>query len=440
LRFVGWEVGMAGRFLGAVVAGVMLCGAAQGEPPVEPSAPAGGIYVIVDAANTAQYDLAAETLKQPDVDGLLIHLHWSDVNKAEGSFDWKALNATVALAMAAHKRFELGIVTGKQTPDWVLDKTEKLDKLTGTFSYNAAMSNKPTSACENKFAMAAPWAAAYRTAFRALLHGLQKDLHETGAYDSLGMIKLFGITTTTNELRLPVVPAPACKDPTLDPLNVWWGLHYRPSKVDAAWLDMLAAYRMEFPDKAFNIGFIGKNAFPGIPEHGKPPTDKATREEMSAKFTQHLIDEAAAAFPGKLALGFDSLTGGTPVASYTAYLEAFTAAARQADIPGGWQTNELLGNYPYGGASCTGNAPVKTDDAAEPVLPVEPPAAPEKTLPCMSSADFRDMLLAVINPPVHPPEGLLPAVYFEVFPQNVVMYPSALTSVHAMLAPWPNRK
>jgi hypothetical protein len=366
--------------------------------------PPGGVYAIVDAASPAQYDLAREVLARSDVDGLLIHLRWADVNPSEKSYDWRALNAAIRLVTDAHKRFEIGIVTGKDTPVWVINGSTYV----GKFSYNAAMAH----GCNDDLKIVAPYDEVYLRSFHELLRALNRDLVRNGTYGQLSMLKLFGITTTTNELRLPATAPKDCDKH--DPVNEWVRLHYLPVRVHHAWREMLHMYLESFPDKSFNIGFIGINAFPGIREDGVPaPEDR--RADVSARFTEELINEAAAAMPGRLALGFDSLTLYGMNKSYATYLNGFYLAAIHAgNLPLGFQTNELLQNYPAGGAACGGSSP---SDAK----------------PCASSKEFEGLLFAGLGMSTPPGLG---TVYLELFPQNIVLYPSGTAPARKALIPW----
>lgn len=371
--------------------------------------PPGGIYVIMNATSRGAERSQEATVTQSlnaGVDGVLIHLHWDQINPARGTFDWRALDRATALVASANKRFEIGIATGIALPQWIIAPPPAgLGAAHGVFSYNAAMAN----GC-NTLTLPAPYDAVYLGAFRDMLHGLAVHLRQTGAYNRLSMLKLVGITTTTNELRLPSLAQ--CGG---DAVKTWQSLGYTPAKVRGAWGDMLKAYLDNFPDKSFNIGYIGINAFPGIKHDGSTATS-AEAAELSEKFNAALIDDAAKAMPNRLALGFDSLTLNLPPhdSSYTQYLNAFFAAGAHVKL--GWQTNELL--QQKGGASCGGSVP-------------------RNAVPCASSDEFLAMLLLGLYPQGKdhtPPDRQ--GVYLELFPQNINAYPDAVIEAHRNLADW----
>lgn len=399
---------LAGGWLAAVTSLVGL--------PAMAATPPGGVYSIVDAVSPAQDAITARALKQSGVDGLLIHLRWNKISPTTKKvYDWSSLDRVVALATAAHKRFEIGIVVGAALPGWVTaPQPAGMGARHATFYVDAASAG----GCQS-FTMAAPYDAAYLSAFDDMMRQLAQHLHAGKTYAHLGMLKLDGIATTTNELRLPATAA--CRH---DAVKTWQGLDYTPAKVRAAWGTMLKAYLKYFPDKSFNIGFIGINAFPGIEADGSAASTPAKAEYLSKQFAATLIADAGAAMPGRLALGFDSLVI-APAPGNTSYARsqaAYFDAAAGANARLGWQTNELLGNYPKDGAACSGSSPANA-------------------VPCTGSPQFREMLFKGIYP-----EGKTktPAaqqgVYLELFPQNIVVWPAAVATSRANLALWGGAK
>ena len=131
-------------------------------------------------------------------------------------------------------------------------------------------------------------------------------------------------------------------DKSNDPVAIWQSLGYTPAKVERGWNAMLKAYLKHFPEKSFNIGFIGINAFPGIRDDGSAAANAAEAEKLSPAFAAKLMDDAGAAAPGHLALGFDSLTLNMPDTdkSYPKSRRAFFNDAANANARLGWQTNE----------------------------------------------------------------------------------------------------
>ncbi len=386
-----------------------MAGIAFATTPAFAATPAGGVYAIIEASAQNQVDVVTEALQVPGVDGLLIHLRWSEISPSLKTYDWTTLDQAIQLAVTANKRFEIGIVTGGAMPKWVSDPPPMgLGAQHATFEVDAA------GTCTS-YDTAPPYDPAYLEAFRDMLAQLAQHLRSTGVYDRLAMLKLFGITTTTDELRLP-----ALKECNGDAVATWISLGYKPAKAERAWKAMLKAYLGHFPDKSFNIGFIGINAFPGIRDNGTAAATANEAENLSAAFAAKLITDAGAAMPGHLALGFDSLVLNIPEGnkSYRHSRREFFADAAGANAHPGWQTNELLGNYPGGGAACGG---IDAKDAVA----------------CTDWQEFRQMLFRGLYPLGRentPPS--MRGVYLEVFPQNVVASPKAILPAHNNLGIW----
>jgi hypothetical protein len=402
------EIVMSHRLLGIWICAAVLC-AAESAAATTAATPPGGVYAIIEASAQNQYPVATQALQTPGVDGLLIHLRWDQISPSLKTYDWSQLDQAVQLVMTAHKRFEIGIVTGGAMPTWI-----SAPPPTGLGAQHATFDIDAAGGCTT-FDTAPPWDPAYLDAFRDLLAQLAQHLRSTHTYDHLAMLKLFGITTTTDEMRLPAVNH--CGN---DPVATWQTLGYTPAKVERGWNAMLQAYLHHFPDKSFNIGFIGINAFPGIRANGSAAATPQQAERLSAAFAAQLMLDAGTAMPGHLALGFDSLTLSVPDTdkSYPQSRHEFFNDAANANAHPGWQTNELRGNYPGGGAACGGS------DAGNAVA-------------CTDWQEFRRMLFRGLYPKGKtktPPS--MQGVYLEVFPQNVVAFPQAILPAHNNLGVW----
>lgn len=394
------------RVLGAV----LFAGTVSAAEPAAAAAPPGGVYSILLASSQDQYAVATQALATPGVDGLLIHLRWNQVSTTLMTYDWTTLDNAVQLATNAHKRFELGIETGGAMPAWITAPAPQ-----GLGAQSATFEVDQLSGICTSFTMAPPYDPAYLQAFRDMLSQLSAHLHATGAYKHLAMLKLFGITTTTNELRMP-----ALTECGHDNVQTWVSLGYTQAKVEGAWKTMLQDYLDYFPHKSFNIGFIGINAFPGIDADGNLATTWEGAAKISRRFAVKLYADAGAAMPGRLAIGFDSLTLNIPPddPSYASSRREFFAYGAAAGARLGWQTNELLGEYPKGGAACGGSLPTNA-------------------VACTSAAEFRRMLFRGLYPKreANTRPGMQ-GVYLELFPQNIVAFPDAIPPAHANLAAW----
>ncbi|MGH6873315.1 MAG: hypothetical protein ACREHE_17600 [Rhizomicrobium sp.] len=390
--------------------------------------PAGGVYAIIDAAQLAQQkQVVTAALAEPGVDGLLIHLRWGQTSNGFMSYDWTALDDTIALATAAHKRFEIGVVMGGATPGWVTAPAPKgLGAASASFTVNASVGGGCTT-----FIMAAPYDPNYLKAYRDFLTKLAAHLRTMKTYQFLAMLKLSGLSTTTDEMRLPAIDPPASAHcAASDTLATWQSLGYTPGKVRGAWDAMLRAAAADFPQKSFNIGFIGFNAFPGIRSDGSIATAKSEQAALSARLTANLIGDAGARMPGHIALGFDSLTlSPTNTSAYDATLKAYFSDGAAAGARPGWQTNELLGQLPASASACaSGNAATCGGAACA-------GSTKEDAAPCGGADQFLAMLLAGIYPDGEGNTAIdRQGVYLELFPQNIAQFHSAIPTAHRDLA------
>ncbi|HEY1630749.1 MAG TPA: hypothetical protein VGF56_05505 [Rhizomicrobium sp.] len=383
------------RFWLFAAAMMLWAGVAEADPA------AGGVYVILNANDKSDWTNVAAAAKKDGVDGVLIHLTWNKISDGFMHYDFSALKAAITQVVPTGKRFEIGIVTDGAVPSWVTDPSG-LGAASAQFEVNASVA----SGCQ-KLTVVPPYDDAYMEAFRDLLAKLSAYLHNQGYYDQLSMLKLSALTTTTDELRLPARDTCPGADPNAN-LKLWTTLDYTPAKVRSAWDGMLHAYASRFPDKSFNIGFIGLNAFPGIRNNGTFPSDADKQEALSESFLANLISDAGKILPGRVALGFDSLTLNPNDESYGISETEFLADAAQGGLRLGWQTNELFGQGANGGAACDGNS--------------------KKTAArCATPADFHAMLFSGIYP--NGKGHATPATtaqYLELFEHDILEFPKVV--------------
>ncbi len=140
-------------------------------------------------------------LINPGVDGVLIDLTWSDIAVAYRKYDWSLLDYMARVAVEKGKRFEIAIITGSSTPNWVFKAPpDGYGAQSATFAY--IQSGKPGATCMS-LTLPLPWDTNYHSALRDLLDQLSRHLKKKGYYPNLAMLRITGINTLTDELRLP---------------------------------------------------------------------------------------------------------------------------------------------------------------------------------------------------------------------------------------------
>ena len=82
-----------------------------------------GIYIVAQKGWLDDGQLA-QAIAVPGVDGILVYVLWSVLTSAKAppkTYNWTVLDQMVQLAVSNGKKFEVGIVTGRDTPAWVFD-------------------------------------------------------------------------------------------------------------------------------------------------------------------------------------------------------------------------------------------------------------------------------------------------------------------------------
>jgi hypothetical protein len=397
------------RVMLAVLASSAAGNARAAGPPALPDIK--GIYVVVqnallvDAALTQQLKQA---IALPGVDGILVDLRWSpDTASAttKGGEDWTLLDQAVQLAAAAGKKFEIAIITGGSSPSWVFeDPPQGFGAASGYFDF--IQGDKPGAQCLPE-TVAPPWNRQYLTAFGGFLADLSDHLKAAGTYPSLTMLRMTGINTLTDELRLPGQSAEStggAYDCPVDNLKQWQDLGYRPSKVVSAWRQMLNIYKREFPDKVFNVALITGNAFPAFLPDGTPVLTPVSQvAKLSAKTTSQLVAAAGQKLPGQLVVQSNGLVDQPPDPTTIELAQAAHAMLA-------WQTNEW--EALQGGAACGGSR--------------------EQPQPCDASS-FYAMLQQGTFPHGTTGQSPLKAQYLELFVPNVIAFPDDVLQAHNLL-------
>lgn len=374
----------------------------------------GGIYVIgqkyVLPANIWKNGngLLKPAARNPGVDGVLIDLTWSDIARGYRKYDWSLLDFMARVAVDNHKKFEIAIIAGSSTPAWVFAAAPNgFGAQSATFDY--IQSTKPGAVCEPQ-TIAPPWDKNYLRAFADLLRRLRAHLLKKNYYDDLAMLRITGINTLTDELRLPAqtpettgnyTVANKC---TVDNLQLWQSLGYTPAKVSQAWRYILRSYRKFFPDKTFNVALITAGGFPAFTADGAPvasPLQEA--ESLGNAMTTRLVKEAGRILAGQFALQSNGLVDHSSD-------PATIKDALKARAVLGWQTNEW-GDL-AGGAACGGTR--------------------SKPVTCTAS-EFAAMLRSGIYPEGATDAKPLQARYLELFPPNIIAFPRIVVNAHDLL-------
>lgn len=369
-----------------------------------------GIYVIGQKFFLSNGQLA-QAIASPAVDGILVDLDWTDIASptATKTYSWTLLDSMVQLAVSQGKKFEIAIITGGTTPSWVFEPPPQgLGAAFGNFEYVQA--DKPGASCIPE-ELALPWDGNYIAAVADLLQQLSAHLKAQGTYASMTMLRLTGINTLTDELRLPAQPPAAVAQFSClnGNLQEWTTVGYTQGKLATGWQQMLTALLRAFPDKFFNVALITENGFPAFTPNGtpvlSPPASASAVQQASAVVVSNLVQLAEQQLAGQLVLQSNGLVNAEQLDTITISL-AQTNGALLA-----WQTNEW--ELQTGGAACGGSR-------GSPVA-------------CQSEADFHTLLTTGIYPQGSSGTNPLKASYLELFAPNILAFPTAVLKAHNTL-------
>jgi len=365
-----------------------------------------GIYVwsYPWAVKKGDFDKA---LAVPGVDGVGVHVDWSEISPALKTYDFTTIDRQLAAARSHHLAVELAVAAGKGTPKWLFALPPLgmgLRRLDFKVTYHGGQ-----EPC-NDVSMPPPWDPRYQDAFADMLAQLSRHLQETGYDRDVTAIKLTGMNTLTEELALPnerpeesTSPSPCV---THNP-GIWAGVGYRPSLVVQAMQGIAASYERSFPNTLVVLPVIVMFAFPPIGEIG-PPMPRSQAIGINNKLLDDLVRTAAQTIPGHLAVQDCFLLDTLPADQRTVNL------ARANNIPTAWQTNVWFGKNGKGaGCAGGGNGFLQLMHNA---------------IPCTESSFLR-MLRNAMSPQGgvgRSKNGL----FIEVFPSDVIAFPGAIKTAH----------
>lgn len=365
-----------------------------------------GIYVWPYnwAVKNGDFDKA---LTVSGVDGVGVHVTWSEISPALKAYDFTSVDRQLAVARSHHLAVEVAVAAGQGSPEWLFTPPPAglgLRRLTFAVTYHGGM-----EPCQ-KVSMPPPWDPGYQGAFADMLAQLSRHLHTTGYDRDVAVIKLTGMNTLTEELALPNEAPNESNNPNpcvTDSPRIWAGAGYRPSLTVQAMRGIAASYQRYFPDTLVTLPIIVMFAFPPIGDDGRPlPRLKALASNN--KLLDDLVRTAAQALAGHFAVQDCFLVDDWAADQRTVEL------ARANGIPVAWQTNIWFGKYGKG-AACggQGNGFLQRMQSA---------------IPCTELSFLR-----LLHNGMYPQGGSGPSkngLFIEVFPSDVVAFPHAIETAH----------
>jgi hypothetical protein len=219
-----------------------------------------------------------KAIANPNIAGVALLIHWSDLEPSQGAQDWSALDMFVSSAAGANKWVQFLIVPGFFTPQWALAgaKADQFAMQYGPYKGTVA-------------ALPMPWDPVYLRRWLAFVGRL--SIRYAGS-PTVRMIAVTGPTSVSDEETLPNSPAD---------LKKWLAEGYTPTKYVNAWREVLNAFAADFPRQYLSLSGAGG----GLSINDMGRMDLSQREATR----QAVADHAARVLGGRFALQYNNLDG-----------------------------------------------------------------------------------------------------------------------------------
>jgi hypothetical protein len=344
---------------GSIGEGVVMCA-----PPIPiPS----GIYVLNDASNeqstatTYASGLTSSSAYLTDVTGHAIFVPIAKILPSittwgQFNWDWTYVDTLVQIAVTNGKNFSIELEMGFQSSSTYLQSLPS--GFPATCGANCAplfdvwVTGGSGGRCTSAY-VPLPWVPIVQQFWSAAAFALAAHLQQTGAYGSLTLIHLPGLSVYDEEIRLPTgSPSPATTDtqacpdgrpayPTVinDATNAkWQGYGYSDAVVIDGFRTIAMAFEQAFPDRYLGLSLFNPGAngidFPNLTSHA------------AGSVAAQIVQAVTALAPGRVQLQSDNLD------SNFAQSEVTTLATQDSTAVG-WQTNK----HGETGAGCNGGGP-----------------------------------------------------------------------------------
>ncbi len=353
------------------------------------------VYSYPKFIQNGQLDRA---LRAKGLDGAAVVMKWAEIEPARGRYDFSEFDRRVELIRSHGLAIELAILAGGGAPEWIYLPTSE-DKGARRLDFVFSHHNGKGPCID--VTLAPPWDASYQAAFAEMLEHVAAHLRETGALNHVSAVKLTGVSTDTDETRLPAETPQGTGNPCVsDAISIWQSVGYRPSNVVQAMRGIAGAWAHAFPDTWKVLAIIPQGSFPPIGEDGR--ARKGRQSKSLVRQTLGDVAEAAErANRGRFIIQMDWLIADRPVRPFAMEL------ARRFAVPVAWQTNFYL-NRVGKAAACGG----KFGNA----------------VPCDNTSFLR-----LLQSGMYPEGGSGPnerGAFIEVFPPDVIEFAGAVAQAH----------
>lgn len=324
-----------------------------------------GIYVLNEASDEQSTDsayaagLTSSPAYESNIEGHAIFVPIAkilpSVNRwGEFKWDWTYLDTLVNIAVKNGKKFSVALEAGFQSSS-TFSESLPVGFATACGAncaplFDVWVTGGSGGRCTSAYVLL-PWVPKVQEFWIAAAFALSIHLRQTGAYSSLTLIHVPGLSIYDEELRLPTgKPAPdadlQCPDGryALAPDNAvasdasdsrWEALGYSDAAVERGFGVITAAFALAFPDRFLGLSLLNPGPdgidFPNL-----------TSDPVGLVASQ-IVREVTAIAPGRVQLQSDNLD------SNFAQPEVLSLSAQYNDLIG-WQSNK----HAETGAGCAG--------------------------------------------------------------------------------------
>ncbi len=270
------------------------------------------------------------------------------------AWNWAYLDTLVHTALANGKLFSIELETGAQmsSTSWTQALPSGFTSQCGAGCaplYDVWLSGGSSGSCSSSFVLL-PWVPQVQQFWTLAADSLAAHLRGIGAYPSLRLVHVPGLSVYDEELRLPTgYPSPSTADTLPCPdgrpayptvlsdadTTRWKGYGYSDSAVVDGFKVIASAFAQAFPDRV-----LGLSLFPGLAHaHDFPNLTADTAGTVASR----IVHEVSALAPGRVQLQSDDLDVGAAFPYVITYSSDYATAT-------GWQSNKRSGT----GAACNG--------------------------------------------------------------------------------------
>lgn len=204
-----------------------------------------GIYLAYGRA------LNERLLQVPYLTGVLVRVHWREIEPTEAHYDWSYPRREIDLAKRYGKKITLAIVAGPATPDWVY--------AAGATSFQFTFRNPHSPRGGRPERIPLPWDPVFLDKWTQTITALGREF---GNDPAIALVHITGSSKNGFELQLPEDPPRPRLGP---PSGPWVGRGYTREGFVNAWKRVIDAFARAFPRQALDLEMhpiLGDSAIP----------------------------------------------------------------------------------------------------------------------------------------------------------------------------------